>query len=560
MNNLQPPSDFADLARRCLDGSAEDAEHAKLNALLVAQPELAAEFASLARFDAMLKQMCRREAMALLEFVALEAEMPTPIVAAKPAPLPLPASAPVAAPQRNLVAARWLQMAAIVLALIAIVSVWMKSSDSSESSIVANLPAPVSASVERDGKIVMLQPRTIPASSVHEIAATEPPPLNEPSLTRRLNDFYLPDVNIQKAKVREAMQHLTTQLREHNHAKRPELNDLKVTLPPASENLEVTLQSGPISFAKAVEVVAALSNTEAVIGANAIAFNPVPQPPLARRRVLMPNMTLAQGQHYLASLGIASKDVAFEAKPGGVDVTASEPHRRALVVMASAQDQLASLPPLRFIPFVVPTGSMGKERVLSAAEINFIRAQLAAATPGSLPVITLPFGGSSAATMNTSSGRTVTITGSPDGEGSRVIIDTGSNFLGSSMIANAPTVGPILYDPQGRVVPSTTAATVASTGQSTQVNLATNETAGAITVASSTASTVNLGTTSSSSAGVEAQVASNQGIAADVSDEDEIIYTPEGIPVLKSQAYLYGIVLTPTEPATGSTLVLVPAP
>jgi hypothetical protein len=484
--------DFAELARRCLDGRASESEQALLNDELIAQPELATEFASIARFDAMLKDVCRREAKALFEFVALEAAMPEAPVVRAPVIVTATASR-----------VPWLRIAAGLLFIAAISAMWFRGG---EPATIAEVATSTISTVRKDGKFITIQPRSQPAPVIRDTQPTQPEPMNEPTLTARLNDYYLPEVDIQQATARQAIQLLAAQMREHNYAKRKDLDALAITMPAALENKEVTLKSGPITMAKAVEVVAALADGEATIGNRGIAIA-YPRP---IAQTWFPNFALPQVQRNAAALGIAG--------------TAPTPSQtRALAILDEAQKQVSALAPLRFVPLVVPTSRYGSERVLTAAEIASIRAQLAQATPGSLPVLTLPFG-AAAPQFHTSKGRAISFTVTPVGENNLITIDPGptDNLLGAG-------TGPVI----AAVTPKYDANGNALTGTSTTA------------------------TTTSTTTGAQAVLEPTQGVITEVTeDEDEIIYTDAGIPIPKSQAHLYGITL-PT--STGTALALIPA-
>lgn len=533
-----PASEFTDLARRCLDGTASEAEQARLDGMLVADENCAREFASLARFEALLRQECTREMKALLEFVALESECDER--PSLPAALPTRAASPQA--RRFTGFPVWMCIAAIFMVLAGIIAWFLNLEDRSplSGSVATNSRV---TTITRDGKTALLQPRSSPVAPPKElIASVTADDVAAQSMAQRLNDFYLPSVNFEGVPAGDAMKALSGKMQEYNFAKRPDFEKMSVSVPPSASSRPVTLKSGPISFAKAVEVVSALAQCDAKVTGAGMEITDSSGSNASNVASWSPTMTgfasAAQVQQEAASLGIALADasIRYDATTHTASVNATASQQSALSKLLSARLQLASLAPLKFVPLVIPSGTSGGEHVLTAAEVAQVREQLATAPAGSLPVITLPFNSEKPTVFNSSSGSTIAINVTPLGEMNSVTVDTGntSNLAG---------------DAQGTTVAS------AATTASNQVDANGNPVVSSSSANSSAATTT--GATSSQTTGVQAVIDADQGLIADVSDEEEQLYTPDGLPIPKGAVYVSGSGSS-SSASTGTSLLFVP--
>lgn len=527
---------FADLVSRYLDGTAGAAERQLLGQALLDDAERGREFASQARFEAMLRKNCRRDAKALFEFAALEAASdifadPVGVDEGRPCGMVAPSAPAVmmtagaVAPQqqkqspvrwRSVATSPWLRMAAVFLALVGCIALFLKEPPQVGPQ-VAGTTTPGKTQMLQvqsadDHQVVMLAPRQHGVLAVASTPAPEAP--KAITLAERLEDFYLPAVSLHRVRAQDAADWLTAQLRQHNYAKRPDLNQLTLRLPPSVGQRLVTLQSGPISFKKALEIVTTLAGADATIGEKDIQV--VDQADSASKNLpeWQPSpWGKADTQQRAADLGIAlDESMLKEEADGGTKLRVPADQQRALGLLADSQQRFASLAPLSFVPLVVPTGLAGTERVLTAAEVNAIRLQLAAAVnAGTVPTINVPFGSTSQGTtlQNSSGNAAVTLTVTPVGE------------------MNQVTIQP--------------AATTPVTGTTTNL-LADN-------------SSVPLPPRS------DAILDTNQGVITSLNADGTTQYfTPEGIPIPPGYEFLYGIFAAPPEESSGSELLLVPVP
>lgn len=548
MPEQAPASGFADLARRWLDGGTTASEHERLCELLRTDEGCAREFASIARFDALLKQECRRESRALLEFVALEAESaseePEKKLAAERNAHAIPlqiASGRVVQPvnaRRDYRIPVWLRMAALFVLFAGVVAVWCERPGArKEGSVVAD--STPRAQVHRTAKLVAIQPRQQIASAAEAEAALPTDKAVKPlTLERRLNDFFLPAVNLQQTAAGDAAQWLTDQLHAHNYAKRADLDKLAVSVPSAASKRTVTLQSGPISFAKAVEIVAALAQCEALVTDDGINISLSLAPsPVQWMPVPAGIASVADAKQSAGRLGIALSDSAVraDASTNKLMVSMSGGELRALSALTAARSQISSLAPLSFVPLVVPTSGVGGERVLTEAEAAAVRDRLASAPAGSLPVVTLPFtaatdasGGNAA--LKSSSGGSLSLSVVPVGEMNQVTVTETqtSNLLADNSQQSPPSID--------STVTQTTATTAAAT------------------------SAANTSTAVQSTSTIDAMLALNQGIVVVIEDGVEVYYTADGIPIPDGAIYISGLAASSSSGSSGSSLLLVPVP
>ncbi len=524
-----PETPFADLVSRYLDGTADAAERQALSQAILEDAERGREFASQARFESMLRRTCRRDAKALFEFAALEAASD---VAAEdkaglhePGGLRMVASAAMVAagapPTKRPVRWRsadspWLKIAAIFMVLATSVALWFNREPQVQTTPqVARVAPPPTLQVQSitEDQMVLLAPRplaTVPTPATPRADATPQPP-TVLTLAERLEDFYLPAVHLHQVRAQDAADWLTAQLRQHNYAKRPDLNQLTLQLPPSVAGRLVTLESGPISFKKAVEIVTALAGGEATIGEKSIQVVDRATPAGSGLSEWQPSpWDKPNTQQRAAELGIALDESTFkEEADGATSLRLPEDQQRAFGMLAAAQQRFESLAPLSFVPLIVPAGAAGKERVLSATEIDTIRQQLAITGGGSPPVVTIPFGTGSQGTslLNSSGSTAITLKVTPVGEMNQVTIQ-----------------------------PTTTTTTP------TTNLLADNSSVPAPTR-------------------VDAVLDTNQGVITSLgADGTTQYYTAEGIPIPPGYEFLFGFFASPPEDSSGSALLLVPMP
>lgn len=546
-----PETPFADLVSRYLDGTASAAEHEALTLALLADAERGREFASQVRFESMLRRTCRRDAKALFEFAALEAacddfadtadaDVGVDVdvgVTVMPAPAAVVAAGavrsspsfqqklehrqqPRPARWRSAATSPWLRIAAVFLALASSVALWFNREPGSQpasQSQVASAPATaLQVQTATDDQMVLLAPRHTETTGTTKANTAAAGP-QAPTLAERLEDFYLPAVHLHQVRAQDAADWLTAQLRQHNYAKRPDLNRLTLRLPPSLASRIVTLESGPISFKKAVEIVTTLAGGEATVGQDAIQVVDSTTPAGDEPAWQASPWDKEQARQQAAALGITlDESMLKEEAGGGTSLRLPADQQRALGTLAQAQQQLGSLAPLSFVPFIVPAGAAGAQRVLSSSTVDSIRQQLAT-TPGtaSLPTVTVPFGSSSQGTslLNGSGDTAVTVKVTPVGEMNQVTIQ-----------------------------PTTTTPPATST---TTTNLLAD----------------NSSSTTTPPPRVDAVLDSNQGVVTNIDNTGTQLFTAEGIPIPPGYEWLYGLAASaPPEDPNATTLVLVPVP
>lgn len=525
-----PETPFADLVSRYLDGTASAVQRQALTQAILSDAERGREFASQARFESMLRKACRRDAKALLEFAALEAASDdsadaTNVGARSDVGL-VPASAAVVAagapPSRRptrwrTAAAPWLRVAAVFLALAGSAALWFTQDSHPQGQpapqVASATPAILQVHSVSEDEMILLAPRqqevSASTSSGRQHAAEDPKML---TLAERLEDFYLPSVSLRQVRAQDAADWLTAQLRQHNYARRPDLNRLTLRLPPSVASRLVTLESGPISFKRAVEIVSTLAGGEATIGQEGIQIVERATPAEENTPAWQTSpLGKEEARQQAAALGITIDDTMLkEEAGGGTSLCLPADQQRALGMLADAQQRLESLAPLSFMPLVVPADTAGAQRVLSASAIESIRQQLGSANTVPLPTITVPFGGSSQSTslLNGSGETAITVKVTPVGEMNQVTIQPATTTPTATPATN------LLADNSAPTAPPR----------------------------------------------VDAVLDTNQGVVTNI-DGGTQLYTAEGIPIPPGYEWLYGLAAAaPPEDPYATTLVLVPVP
>ena len=379
---------FHELAMSWFDGSASDTQQAALWDLLLTDDAMAAEFANMARFESLLKQRMRAESKALLEFVALDCEMEdevplAPVVSVKKRWKPTPI--------------QWVSLAAAVALLMAIAALW-KPADGPDRLVVAK-PTAAPSKESHTAAVTLVRARQDAAAPF----VPEGQPLVAPSvagltLPERLEDFYLPEVKLDHVTFTEAANWLKAQVRELNFMKRADLDALEINVPAEAQKRTVTLYSGPISFSRAVSLISHLAVCDARITVSGIEISD--RSSVANRQLAswkkMPSsvaspMTAEQVRDDAAAVGIElpANTVAYDQASGTTSVNATQWETDAIQSVAAARAQLAQLAPLSFIPMVLPSNYPKIDRVLTAAEVDTLKQQLAA-TGVTPPVVRVP--------------------------------------------------------------------------------------------------------------------------------------------------------------------------
>lgn len=510
MPDSVPAPAFAELVCRHLDGRLSAGEQKEMARMLVEDEARAQEFASIVRFEAILRKACRRDAKALLEFVAMEAT-----------------SAPASTESRarwRIAATPWLRVAAALVALACLTALWLshEGSPPAAPAAVASAPAPplIIKTTDRH-KVVMLAPRaSAPKATSHAPATADPAPSGAaapdrvPTLAERLDDFYLPEVSLREVPAQQAVDWLATQLREHNHAKRADLDHLMLEMPRSAAARLVTLESGPITFKKAVEIVASLAGSEATVTADSVQIVDREAAATAKEKHWRSSPWNEEDtRRYAAAIGIPPDSAIGKAETGGgVSLQVTEGQQRALTTLAGAQKQLESLAPLSFVPLLLPADANGG-RILTSAEVTAIREQLSTALAGTLPVVTLPLGsatGETAPLLDRKGTPVLSLKATPVGEMNQVTIEAATPATTpSDLLATTTPPAPAQAPP--------------------------------------------------AAAAVDALLNTDQGVVVTLNAATGTLYTADGIPVPSGYEYLYGYSIAVSADGT-ATLVLVPVP
>ena len=385
---------FDELVMRWFDGSATPAQQEAMWAMLAQDERCAAEFASMARFESVLKHRLRVESKALLEFVALESELA--VDGAPPAPPPaiiLPKKKWQPSP-----ALRAFAIAAVALLVGALVMLWQPHSPPLNEPVIAIVPSTPAPTVTSSlPPTSLMRPRHDPTAPFVTTGQPVTTVIPTRPLAERLEDFYLPEVKLDRVTFASAAKWLTEQARALNYLKRTDIDSLRIEVPAAAQNRLVTLHSGPIPFSKAVSILSHLAVCQSLISdsgititdRSALATMPARQiigaasphsPPPSRNEIVADAESLGLPQ--------PAKSVNVDAA-GNASVIATADQAEALRTLQAARQQFADLAPLSFMPVVLPSGFAKTDRVLSATETESIRQQVLAATRN-VPVITVP--------------------------------------------------------------------------------------------------------------------------------------------------------------------------
>jgi hypothetical protein len=495
------PADLTSLTRRWLDDCASPEEQEALMSLLLQSPEAAKDFANCVRFESILAQHCTAREKALLEFAALDCEMP--------------AMQPQKVTWRTGVLQSPLARLAAVLVLGGVLFLWMQKQPSGPVLAQNDPQTPSRASPTQNHVILQPRPKT---ALTFPVAATAANTVIEP-LAVRLDDFYLPAISLEGVTFDEAARWLIEQLRAHNYAKRADLDQLTLTVPGAASKRRITVHSGPISFLKALSLISSLAHCESK---------------LENGRLTLADLGVQSPQTRPATSQLRQDALALGLRPSSnpAQILATSSEHQALETLAASREQLTSLAPLQFVPLVVPSIEVGQERVLTPAEAQALWSKYAGQLPATLPIISLPFAPS---TSIASTGATV-IKVEPVGEMNRVIIEQ-------------PVTTPPASTAPGGLNQTDSAPIVAATNGTTVISDS-NGVLSTTTISSSTDST-----TSTSSA--LALLAAAHGLIIVLDDSgNSLLMTPDGIPV--NAADLTPLAAAaPPEPASTS-LVLIP--
>lgn len=400
---------FYELALRWFDGRATPEEQAVLWAGVTQDESLAAEFASIARFEHALGHRLRAQSKALLEFVALESAMADEAVP-EPAPVIIVPSKKWRPPPALRIAA----MAAAAVLLGVLIQHWQPGRPKLAEPVVADVPGTsslpqVTTHSTAPTDTTLMRPRHDPAAPFATGIATTASTLPARPLAERMEDFYLPEVTLDHVTFAQAAKWLTDQARALNYLKRPDLENLRMIVPSTAQDRTVTLISGPISFSKAVAILSHLATCQATITDSGItiadratmnalrtpqaiaAASPQTRPP-GKEEIIADAKSLG--------IPVTPDSVQVDPRSNVAAITATPEQAEAIRTLQASRRQLDEMAPLTFMPVVLPPGFTKTDRVLSASESEALRQQVLAATPNP-PRITVPRQTSRAATTPT---------------------------------------------------------------------------------------------------------------------------------------------------------------
>ncbi len=369
-------SEFARLALRWLDGSATAAEAARLWEFIRADPACAREFAEQARFDLLLQDTLRERQReqgiatgARREIVRHRARLG----------------------QRRAMAVAALVLAAGFLVWLVLPNHGTTVQDVTRAPVVNPPKAVPRAPGIKARHATVLVARQETAKPVAD-APIQP-------LRKRLDNFFLTGVDLDKVPLSLALKQLEDQLRELNFASTADLAALHVQLPPGAGARLVTFHSGSISFLKAARALAGLAGYDVEVsdsGATLVASadgNPSRQESRSVADMLagLGGSTDPTRNHLdelltdARALGV-QLNLAADGTVSGLRATPGE--FQALSLLAQSRDQVRSLPPFQFYVRAIPAPPGSQDRILTGTEADQARSDfLQSASPGTPPVI-----------------------------------------------------------------------------------------------------------------------------------------------------------------------------
>lgn len=236
-------------------------------------------------------------------------------------------------------------------------------------------------------------PRPIPPT----LATTE---WDAAALNEWLSGYYLSGCEVQDLPLREALMSLHVQMMHVNFFGTDIQSRLRLVVTPEAGKRRVTLKTGPISFLKAVETLAALAGCQVELGDRLLTVRaiaqPYPQKPLPHTwSDVLAGKVDAEGN---PEAGQPEKIALVQADAIEQGIVPPEPSAdgrawltaaqvEALRRLAEARAQLAMQPQQKFQVRLAPKDSAQQERILTVEEVQQLQAQ--PAPPGTQTVVTV---------------------------------------------------------------------------------------------------------------------------------------------------------------------------
>ena len=239
--------------------------------------------------------------------------------------------------------------------------------------------------------------QVLPRPTPPTLATTE---WDAAALNEWLSGYYLSGCEVQDLPLREALMNLHVQMMQLNFFGTDIQSRLRLVVTPEAGNRRVSLKTGPISFLKAVETLAALAGCQVELGDRLLTVKaiaqPYPQMPLPRSwSDVLAGKVDAEGNPEAAQpekIALVQADAIEQgivpAEPsadGRAWLTAAQVE--ALRRLAEARAQLAMQPQQKFQVRLTPQDRAEQERILTVEEVQQLQAQ--PAQPGTETVVTV---------------------------------------------------------------------------------------------------------------------------------------------------------------------------
>ncbi|SKA81590.1 hypothetical protein SAMN02745166_00782 [Prosthecobacter debontii] len=192
------------------------------------------------------------------------------------------------------------------------------------------------------------------------------PKLEEISLTRRLEDYYLTEVLLENVQLGGALSILRTKLQETDSERALALHRLAVTTPPAAMSRRVTLFSQSIPYLTAVQNVATQAGCTVEVTENRITLKlqPGPYPQTARKGAMKDLLSglrddegrpLSESSEAISRLSTLASQLGIHFDPQG-NASLTENQWAALRQMQDYQSRQASNALPTFALYILPAG------------------------------------------------------------------------------------------------------------------------------------------------------------------------------------------------------------
>jgi len=391
MNAGPDINEFGQLLQRWLDQLATAEEAARLWQMVGQYPGCAREMAAAARFESLLEQGCidqSLQATAAGCLATLEQGATSPTMRWRTVPK------------------QWVAAAAVLL-VAGLIWFWSGGVASPpQAEVVVALPEP-------HVRVPASATRPFPAT-VHRRAVAKSPEsaqLTADELETWLDRYFLAGVSLHDVPLREALGRLQAEMLRVNFFGADIDSRLRVTVSAEASGRRVTLESGPISFLKAVQAVAAQAGCDVEIKDRLLAVTVRRQnfPQLAKTQDLRKVLEGLPERNGLAVVDLPAEveavrqdavNLGLLSAEGGYDGFArmTPGQLETLRRLAEARAQMAAMPPQNYQIGIVPQGTYGEDRVLAPEEVPQIRAAqslvatdpVVSAQPGGPPVSVAP--------------------------------------------------------------------------------------------------------------------------------------------------------------------------